>query len=105
MSATGRPFTLLDALEPGDGSSVGNRFAALPPGLRVGLVVVTEETPGRLPTGSGDVVVIGDVVGLGVADVEVDADGDGLPDVNALGQFVTSTNQPAPSPFFAGPFG
>jgi predicted RecA/RadA family phage recombinase len=78
VSATGRPFTLLDALEPGDGSSVGNRFAALPPGLRVGLVVVTEETPGRLPTGSGDVVVIGDVVGLGVADVEVDADGDGL---------------------------
>ncbi|HEY3821053.1 MAG TPA: hypothetical protein VGL81_28005 [Polyangiaceae bacterium] len=31
----------------------------------------------------------------------VDADGDGLPDVDALGQFVTSTGKAAPSPFFA----
>jgi hypothetical protein len=31
----------------------------------------------------------------------VDADGDGLPDVDANGQFVTSDGKPAPSPFFA----
>ncbi len=31
----------------------------------------------------------------------VDADGDGLPDVDGLGQFVTTTGKPAPSPFFA----
>jgi len=31
----------------------------------------------------------------------VDANGDGLPDVNPLGQFVTSDGKPAPSPFFA----
>jgi hypothetical protein len=42
-----------------------------------------EETPGRLPTGSGDVVVIGDVDGFGVAgsdgnsDAEAGADEDG----------------------------
>jgi hypothetical protein len=36
--------------------------------------------PGRLPTGSGDVVVIGDVDGVGVGNSGVDAaaDGDGL---------------------------
>ncbi|HEX3346132.1 MAG TPA: hypothetical protein VHS09_16225, partial [Polyangiaceae bacterium] len=31
----------------------------------------------------------------------VDADGDGLPDVDGAGQFTTSTGKPAPSPFFA----
>ncbi|MGD0523794.1 MAG: hypothetical protein ABSE49_01550, partial [Polyangiaceae bacterium] len=31
----------------------------------------------------------------------VDANGDGLPDVDGLGQFVTSNGMPAPSPFFA----
>jgi hypothetical protein len=31
----------------------------------------------------------------------VDANGDGLPDVDGLGQFVTQPGQPAPSPFFA----
>jgi hypothetical protein len=90
VSATARPFTVCDVLEPDDGSSVGNRFAALPPGLSVGLLVAV--TPGRLPTGSGDVVVIGAVDGLGVVGVgvgvgvdvgvdvhwEADADGDGL---------------------------
>jgi len=80
VSATGRPFTLLGTLEPDDGSSVGNRFPALPPGLRVGLVAGV--TPGRSPIGSGDVAVIGNVVsigdvdGLGDVDVDVDAEGD-----------------------------
>jgi hypothetical protein len=31
----------------------------------------------------------------------VDANGDGLPDVDALGQFVTVSGQPVPSPFFS----
>jgi hypothetical protein len=31
----------------------------------------------------------------------VDANGDGLPDVDGTGQFVTSSGMPAPSPFFA----
>ena len=31
----------------------------------------------------------------------VDADGDHLPDVNALGQFVTSDGSTPPSPFFS----
>jgi hypothetical protein len=75
LSATARPFTLLDGLEPGDGWSVGNRFPALPPGLRLGLMV--EETPGRSPTGSGDVVVIGNEAGI--------VDEDGLSDVDGLG--------------------
>jgi len=39
---------------------------AFPPGLSVGLV--PSVTPGRLPMGSGVVVVIGSVVGVGVAD-------------------------------------
>ena len=76
LSATARPFTLLDGLEPGDGWSVGNRFPALPPGLSVGLIVETPGrltpgrlTPGRLPTDSGDVVVIGNEDGLGDEDV------------------------------------
>ena len=67
VSATARPFKLLDAPELDDGWRVGNRFPALPPGLSVGLLMVME-TPGRLPTGSGDVVVIGGVDGLGVVD-------------------------------------
>jgi hypothetical protein len=46
-----------------EGVSVGNRFPALPPGLSVGLAVGME-TPGRLPTGSGDVVGIGVSVGV-----------------------------------------
>jgi hypothetical protein len=89
VSATGRPFTFLAELEPGDGWSVGNRFPALPPGLRVGLKL--SETPGRLPTGSGDVVVIGvdvwldddvglgdeDVVGLAVPEIWTVEDADG----------------------------
>lgn len=86
VSATWRPLTLLGVPEPGDGSSVGNRFPALPPGLRVELGVEREVIPGRLPTGSGDVVVIGAVVVIGDVDgvdvgnsgVDVDADGDGL---------------------------
>jgi hypothetical protein len=57
--ATARPFTFLDALELGDGWSVGNSFAALPPGLSDGLVA--GGTSGRLPTGSGVVVVVGNV--------------------------------------------
>lgn len=31
----------------------------------------------------------------------LDVNGDGLPDVDGLGQFVTTTGKPAPSPFFA----
>ncbi|HEY3817906.1 MAG TPA: hypothetical protein VGL81_12080 [Polyangiaceae bacterium] len=31
----------------------------------------------------------------------VDANGDGLPDVDAVGQFVTTSGQPVPSPFFS----
>ena len=78
LSATARPFTLLGGLEPGDGWRVGNRFPALPPGLRDGLSVEETpgtSTPGRLPTGSGDVVVmgtegwLGEVDGLGDEDV------------------------------------
>ena len=80
VSATGRPFTFLGALDPGDGWSVGNRFEALPPGLSVGLSVapMVDETPGRSPTGSGDVVVIGVI---GVEDELGDVDGLGDEDV------------------------
>jgi len=92
VSATWRPFTFLAELEPGDGWSVGNRFPALPPGLSVGLKVVV--TPGRLPTGSGDVVVIGvdvwvdddvglgdeDAVGLAVPEIWTVEDADGSAD-------------------------
>ena len=84
VSATGRPFTLLDWPELDDGWSVGNRFPASPPGLSVGLLLVVE-TPGRLPTGSGDVVVIGDVDGLGdvegLGDVDVDVVGVTVPEI------------------------
>jgi hypothetical protein len=40
-------------------------------------------------------------VGGNVPPPFVDRDNDGLPDVDALGDFVTSTGQPAPSPFLA----
>jgi hypothetical protein len=75
-SATWRPFTVLGAVEPADGWSVGNRFPALPPGLSVGLRV--EVTPGRSPTDSGEVVVIGATVEVGATDElgEVDGLGD-----------------------------
>jgi hypothetical protein len=85
LSATARPFTFLDGLEPGEGWSVGNRFPALPPGLSVGLMV--EEIPGRSPTGSGDVVVSGnegepvDVDGLGDEDVVGDVVGVTVPEI------------------------
>lgn len=60
MSATWRAFAFNAARELelalGDGLSVGNRSEALPPGLRVAPVVgLAAETPGRVPTGSGDV--------------------------------------------------
>jgi len=83
LSATWRPFTLLDVpeVEPGESWSVGKRFAALPPGLSVGLRLA--ETPGRSPTGSGDVVVSGNEPGIvddGVADDDGlgDEDEDGV---------------------------
>jgi hypothetical protein len=44
------------------------------------------------------------MVGTGTGPVPapfVDQDGDGLPDVDANGRFVTSNGKPAPSPFFA----
>lgn len=59
MSATARVAALLLLLLPeplGDGLIVGNRPAALPPGVRVGVAV---GMLGRLPTGSGDVVAAG----------------------------------------------
>lgn len=58
VSATARVAALLLLLpEPlGDGLIVGNRPAALPPGVRVGVAV---GMLGRLPTGSGDVVAAG----------------------------------------------
>lgn len=83
-SATWRPLTLRGALEldDDDGWSVGNRLPALPPGLSVG--VVPSVTPGRLPIGSGVVVVIGVSVGIcvavddGVGEVVGVADDDGV---------------------------
>jgi hypothetical protein len=56
VSATTRVAAFLTLLAVGDGASVGNRPAALPPGVRLGLGVGTS---GRLPTGSGDVVAAG----------------------------------------------
>ena len=56
MSATGRVRAFeADGLWPvvGAGSSVGNSPAALPPELNVGLAA---GMPGRLPTGSGEVI-------------------------------------------------
>jgi hypothetical protein len=72
VSAAWRAFAFNAGLEPGpelepelgldDGLTVGKRPEALPPGLSVapvvGLVVVT---PGRVPTGSGDVLGVGGV--------------------------------------------
>jgi len=71
VSATGLPFTV-DG-EPGaglgtpDGLMVGKRPAAFPPGLRVEPGTVPAPTPpppmvGRLPTGSGEVLVLAPVV-------------------------------------------
>ena len=62
VSATGRPsaFCTEIGVGVGFGSSVGNKPAALPPGLRVGLAAGMF---GRLPTGSGAVTVSG-VCGL-----------------------------------------
>jgi hypothetical protein len=49
-------------LELGEGLRVGNRPEALPPGLSVAPVVgLAAGTPGRLPTGSGDVDGVGGV--------------------------------------------
>jgi len=66
VSATGRPraFCTEIGVDAGfgvdvgvdAGSSVGNKPAALPPGLRVGVVAGMF---GRLPTGSGEVTVSG----------------------------------------------
>ena len=70
MSAAWRAFVFDAAPElelllgPGlvDGVSVGNRPEALPPGLSDAPVVgLTAGTPGRLPTGSGDVDGVGGV--------------------------------------------
>jgi hypothetical protein len=67
--ATVRAFAFCDPLVEDDGSegdSAGNRPAALPPGLSVGLAPCRY---GRLPTDSGVVVV----TGVGVADVPAPA--------------------------------
>jgi hypothetical protein len=60
VSATDRVAAFLPpdvlVLVLGEGSIVGNRPPALPPGVRVGLGA---ETSGRLPMGSGDVVAAG----------------------------------------------
>jgi hypothetical protein len=61
--ATGRVRAFWVELGVGDGSSVGNRPAALPPGLRAGLAA---GMPGRLPTGSGEVIIAGASDGLTV---------------------------------------
>jgi hypothetical protein len=63
VSATDRVAVFLPLMDVlvlvlvlGEGSIVGNRPAALPPGVSVALGVGTS---GRLPTGSGDVVAAG----------------------------------------------
>jgi hypothetical protein len=57
LFATGRVRAFLAGLGVGFGSRVGNKLAALPAaGLRVGLAV---GMLGRLPTGSGEVIVTG----------------------------------------------
>jgi hypothetical protein len=70
VSAAWRAFSFneepLLELGDGDGLRVGNKPAALPPGLSDAPVVgLFAETAGRLPTGSGDVVgvAVGVVVG------------------------------------------
>lgn len=58
--ATARAPAFCDASGDGDGWMVGKSPAALPPGLRLGLGAgATPGMPGRLPTGSGEVTVIG----------------------------------------------
>jgi hypothetical protein len=58
-------------------------------------------TPAYIVQRDGRGYVAVPLVGGKVPAPFVDADGDGLPDVDGLGQFVTSTGKPAPSPFFA----
>jgi hypothetical protein len=69
--ATARAPAFCDAPGDADGVTVGNSPAALPPELRLGLGVgPTNGMPGRLPTGSGEVTVIGaggSVVAIGAA--------------------------------------
>ena len=98
LSETGRPLTLLGALEPDDGWSVGNRPPALPPGLSVGLM--EEVIPGRLPTGSGDVVVIGNAGVLGEVDGlgDVDVDGVTVPEIWTVADDVGSVGRLAALP-------
>jgi hypothetical protein len=100
LSETGRPFTFLVAPEPDDGWSVGNRPPALPPGLSVGLTV--EVIPGRLPTGSGVVVVIGSAAGMGDVDVDglgdVDVDGLTVPEIWTVADDVGSAGRLAALP-------
>jgi hypothetical protein len=100
LSETARPFTLLAALEPDDGWSVGNRPPALPPGLSVGLMV--EVIPGRLPTGSSVVVVIGNADGIGdvdgLGDVDVDVDGVTVPEIWTVADDVGSVGRLAALP-------
>ena len=58
------PFALADGLEEllGDGFSVGKRPDAFPPGLSVAPVLgLLVGTPGRVPTGIGEVDGVGDV--------------------------------------------
>ncbi len=96
LSETGRPFTFLVALEPDDGWSVGNRPPALPPGLSVGLMV--EVIPGRLPTGSGVVVVIGNANGIGDVDGLGDVDGVTVPEIWTVADDVGSVGRLAALP-------
>ena len=60
MLATARALVFFDEPGVGVGLRVGNSPAALPPGLRLALGAgATPGMPGRLPTGSGEVTVIG----------------------------------------------
>jgi protein crumbs len=96
LSETGRAFTSLVALEPDDGWSVGNRPPALPPGLSVGLMA--EVIPGRLPTGSGDVVVSGNASGVGDVDGLGDVDGVTVPEIWTVADDVASVARLAALP-------
>ncbi len=62
MSAAWRAFAFNAAFEfeLGDGLRVGNRPEALPPGLSVAPIVgLVVGTPGKAPTGSGEIVGVG----------------------------------------------